>query len=331
MLSTKAMRSSRFGFTLVELLVVIAIIGVLVGMLLPAVQRVREAARRAACLNNMRQLIMACHNYNSANMRFPSAASRDGESMYVILLNELDQTALAQQRRQAILQNPPTMLPLVTEIGNVNLPILNCASATTDSQQANWNHNGVASHYYGSAGAASVASGPEPGFRYTIATTEGTPVGLDGVFSPYSTDPANPAVRAYFAMNRGKTTSDLKDGSSNIVAFGEIANSVTPNNDPVNRAPWSFGYEKNNWAPGVDPGSQLGEVYAAKTIEGISRINGLANEINIHSFGSNHSGGINVAMADGSARFINEAVDHITFQRSASMSSGFVVSLDEFQ
>ncbi|MEL7497101.1 MAG: DUF1559 domain-containing protein [Planctomycetota bacterium] len=93
--SIRQRSGQRHGFTLVELLVVIAIIGILIAMLLPAVQMVRESARRTACMNNARQLGLAVHNYESAHMAFPpSSVNSQGKNWMVFLLPFIEQNAI---------------------------------------------------------------------------------------------------------------------------------------------------------------------------------------------------------------------------------------------
>ena len=96
--------SRRRGFTLIELLVVIAIIAVLIGLLLPAVQKVREAAARSTCQNNLKQMGVACHAFESANMAFPKGASRSdmdntdwGSSWKVYILSYIEQGPIADR------------------------------------------------------------------------------------------------------------------------------------------------------------------------------------------------------------------------------------------
>src|SRR4030081_2478305 len=90
----------RRGFTLIELLVVVAIIAILIGLLVPAVQKVRDAASRMTCANNVKQVVLACHNYHDANKKLPPASATLGGkigSAHYFLLPYVEQGALFQQ------------------------------------------------------------------------------------------------------------------------------------------------------------------------------------------------------------------------------------------
>ncbi len=341
MLSTGLQRSTRRGFTLVELLVVIAIIGILTAMLLPAVQRVREAARRASCLNQIRQIMLAGHNYNSTNMYLPAASSEYGESFIALLLEEIEQPAIATLRKNVRLNSTDIYAGMRGAINTMSsfdyeVPILYCPSATSDSYQARNDPDvqGKTTHYYGVAG--STWGTLTPGFRYS--TNAVNPVGIDGVFGAHAKrinqangdDPANLTIS--FSVRHGRKMSDIRRGTSHVIALSEMSRDRNPEQVETLRANWARGYLAPAAAP-TTPLTSLPPFYSAKTISDLgsvpSRINGNNNEFETQSFASNHSGGVNIAAADGSARFLPDGIRFETYKVLASINAPDPASFDD--
>jgi len=185
--------SKSAAFTLVELLVVIAIIGILIGMLLPAVQSVRAAARKTACMNQLRQFGLANLNYESTHMHFPPGITDDDlnhqdalHSGFVFLLPFIEQNNLYNQ----IDLNQPWTAPVNRSIGEVNVPMFSCPE-----NQGTVEQNG------GVAGQAN-----------DYAFNKGNDAFL-----------TNQAPSGMFGVNSQVSFGQINDGSSNTFLMGEAA------------------------------------------------------------------------------------------------------------
>jgi len=310
------MRSSaiRRGFTLIELLVVIAIIAVLIGLLLPAVQAAREAARRAQCVNNMKQLGIANHNYMDVNGIFPSQIGGIpawfGQSDYrtswmVQILPMMEQTNLfnaynfAADRAAYSNTNSTVMAtPIATfNCPSYNGPMLqqgqadwNAYAGTIGSDQKLWWIAGTC--YKGNLG--DNTTGPFPGSANGYGDLNGTQPTATGIF-----------WRAQMVVPIAAVT----DGTSNTLLTGEAL---------PNRCNW------NAW-------SESNSSVATTSIPINQKVNSdRGNPGYCYGFRSQHPGGMNVGFCDGSVRFLKETINPFIYRAIATRAGGEVVSSDAF-
>ncbi len=202
------MRPSRRGFTLVELLVVIAIIGILAALLLPAVQKVREAANRTRCANNLKQLSLAMHNYHSVNRTLPEGMSPTGwahGTWPVLILPYVEQDSVARlYRGYALRDGYSDNYYSGTNVANVTgkrFALMTCPSDQV-AQGQTW--NGTAYHNYAANfGNTALEEIGEP--TQTMTTYNGVPF-----------------LGAPFYMGNPQRLSEIKDGASNTLMLAEV-------------------------------------------------------------------------------------------------------------
>ncbi|MDY0170677.1 MAG: DUF1559 domain-containing protein [Thermoguttaceae bacterium] len=298
---------ASIAFTLVELLVVIAIIGILIALLLPAVQSAREAARRMQCANNLKQMALAMHNYAAAHREyFPIGSPGPVQhGLFSAMLPYLEQQAIYDQldltgKARTTFQEPHRYTPVAA---------YTCPSwphGDVFRDMSNGNQNGAITTYQGIAGAHPTVP----------PVTEASP-GCGDM-------PQN----GIFGWARLRRFADVRDGLSNTLALAEfvqidlIAGSGTMSfeNPPGNVRPWVLG------------ATSSGECsYAFKTVVHPlnSQFDRVSDDVpfNHLPFGSCHPGGGHFAAADGSVHFLSESTSLDLYRRLMTVDGGESVSI----
>jgi len=324
----------RVGFTLIELLVVIAIIAILIGLLLPAVQKVREAAARMSCSNNLKQLGIALHSYHDANNRLPPGAATDappwgtggqwGSSWKVFILPYIEQDNLFrlwQFTGSSGFQNVNNL----NLTNNMTIKTYRCPSSTLPELQTGMqNGNGsnrMFTSYVGVAGASIEA-------------------GIAAVGCCNGSGNINAAGGILFA-NSAVTMTGITDGTSNTILVGEQSDHLRDaNNAPIIPttgigAITSAG--PHGWAMGTDTtamGLTGSRVFNVTTVRwainqrglGDNAGNGTNNNTGTNiPFSSGHTGGAQMLWADGGVRFLTSSTATIMLQWMSTRAGGEVV------
>jgi prepilin-type N-terminal cleavage/methylation domain-containing protein/prepilin-type processing-associated H-X9-DG protein len=319
----------RPAFTLIELLVVIAIIAILIGLLLPAVQKVREAAQRMSCQNNLKQLTLACHNYHDANARLPiGSQGRDSSTpnwdytgakprvpFIARLMAYIEQTGVAS--RYDITRN--FNVAPNTSVITYRFPLFDCPSDTP--QPTGHPQTGDLKSNYG-------INWGSWSFRQ-----QGGPT--NGVFPLNYGDAKG---RAPFFLDYGARLSDITDGTSSTLCMSEVLQTpwgtVSSTQVYVDRRGriWNddtFCYQISTRLTPNSPQGDYGYCDPSNLRYPCDRLSyGLTSAAAPDAYmgaRSRHTGGVNASLCDGSVRFISNNINPATWVALSSAAAGDLV------
>ena len=316
----------RTGFTLIELLVVIAIIAILIALLVPAVQKVRESAARTQCANNLRQLGLAMHNFSDSNNGFATTITTAGtgtlqnRTLFVALLPYLEQQPLYQKYNLNALWSDPSN----TAVIQTPLAVLLCPS-TPNMNRTDSTVNGTAAGNracsdYGSIDRVRTnLAGISFSNGLIMPSVYSSGVYANGPLFPYNLTGINSSAL-------------VKDGLSNTIFLAEDAG--RPQNWIMGKAGTSSSITGAGWADdasnydldGTDPGTGVVDsTYPTTKNTYVCPMN-CNNDNEIYSF---HSGGCNFLFGDGHVTFLTTSIDIVTMAALITASGKETVNLSD--